>query len=306
MNFYGLWNPSQDRQQLRVRKVKIHRRSVFLCGAVVLTEIAGVARAYGRSQNLACNKAQTLCEVDDRNLGIGDRVGVINDDDELVATGEVLRIEGASRQVKIRKRYGTIKEGYRMTLMESRPEEGLKAPIYRIYKEPTQHSLGASVGLSTYSIGLGSPGVELTSFYQQRFWKGAQWLLRANYLKIRGEANRYTDFDVQQLPIDVSAYSLLGGGVYTFRESRAVSVRTELGLGFTTVSATIDGDKELVQDELKKSAKIKNGTAPYIRWSLGAQWNMSRDWYLLGDVSQCLIHLAYGTTVGVGIGRILD
>jgi hypothetical protein len=263
-------------------------------------------KARGRAQNLDCNRAQTLCEVEDRNLIIGDRVGIINDDEELVATGEVLKVDGANRQIKIKKRHGNIKDSFKLTLLENRPEEGFKAPVYRVYQEPSKHSVGASLGLSTYSIGLGSPGMEATTYYQKRFWKGAQWIVRGNYLKIRGEANRYTDVSVEQLPIDISAYSLLGGGVYTFLENRPLSIRTELALGFTNVSATIDGDKELVQEELKNSAKVKNGTSPYVRWSLGAQWNYNRQWNFLGDISQCLINLAYGTTVGLGVSRILQ
>lgn len=278
----------------------------LLSSVLVVAITTMTSTAYGRAQNLDCNKSQTLCEVDDRNLIIGDRVGIINADDELVANGEVLRVEGGTRQVKIKKRYGAIKNGYKIVLLQDRPEEGFKAQTYRTYQEPSKHTVGGSAGLSTYSIGIGSPGFELTAYYQRRYWKGAQWIVRGNYLKIKGEANRYTDYDVQQLPINVSAYSLLGGSVYTFREGRPVSIRTELALGFTSVSATIDGDKELVQDELKESAKVKNGYSPYVRWSLGAQWNVNRQWNVLGDISQCLINLAYGTTVGVGVGRVLD
>ncbi len=261
---------------------------------------------YGRQANLGCNKNQTRCEIDDRNLIIGDRVGIFNSEGELVATGEVQGIEGPTRQVKIRKRHGSIKEHYQLAILDSRPEDGVKAPVIKIYQEPARHSVGSSLGLSTYSIGLGSPGIEATAYYQRRFWKGAHWVARGNYLKINGEANRYTDYAVEQLPISVSAFGLMGGGAYAWRENRPFSIRTELTLGITQVNATIDGDKELVESELKKGAKVRNGYLPYARWSLGSQWNMSKEWNMLGELSQSIINLAYGTSIGVGVVRILD
>lgn len=259
------------------------------------------APALAREDNeLLCNKAQTKCLTESKDLTIGDQVGVFNDDNELVATGEVSAMKGERRAVLINKKHGSINRGYHMALLETNTQsDATTGTAYKIYREPSKMKLGAELGYSSWSIGDSSPATEMSVFAQWRKWGGMQLIARGVYTAMEGEVTQYGDIDTETLPISMRGIGILGGVGYIYRETKPLSFRGELGVGGMMVDATIDGDKALVEDS---NSHIKNGTGVYGRWTLGVIYNVE-SWHVHADFAQSLVFDAMANTIAVGVSK---
>lgn len=268
----------------------------------VLAILAGVAAvpAYGRD-GLECNKKQTRCLTETKDLTVGDQVGIFNDDGELVATGEVKGMRGDRRAVLINKKHGSIRRGYNLALLEGQSSDASVGPSYKIYREPAKLAAGGSLGYSSISIGEGSPATEMSMYAQWRKWGGLLLIARGVYTATEGEVSYYTDDGLERAPISMSGVGLLGGIGYTLRDTKPISFRGELGLGTMWVNASIDGDPSMV-DEVGSKARVKNGFGAYGRGSIGAVWNLS-DWHLHADLAESLVYEALAYTLAFGVSK---
>lgn len=254
------------------------------------------------ARSLQCNKDQSLCLTESTQLTIGDRVGIFNSDDELVATGDVSSMKGDRRAVLINQRHGSIRKGYSLTLLDNRGEGSESSEtMYKIYREPAKVAVGGSVGYSTVSIGDGSPATEFSAFAQWRKWKGMQVIARGTYTAMEGQVTRNSEIGYEHLPISISTIGALGGVGYILRENKPLSFRGELAAGAMYLSGNIDGDADLVDDSSTNS-HVKNGLAPGARWSVGAVWNLT-NWHLHGDIAQTIVHQAFANTLALGVSK---
>jgi hypothetical protein len=254
-------------------------------------------------KELQCNKAQTKCLTESKNLTIGDQVGVFNEDNELVAVGEVKAMKGERRAVLINKRHGHISRGYHMALLEtntaSDASSGSLGSTYKIYREPSKMKMGAELGFSSWSVGDGSPATEMSVFAQWRKWGGMQVIARGVYTAMEGEVTHYGPIDAETLPVSVRGLGLLGGVGYILRETKPLSFRGELGVGGMYVSATADGDADLVEDT---NAHVENGFGAYGRWTLGVIYNIE-SWHIHADFAQSLVYEAMANTIAFGVSK---
>jgi hypothetical protein len=252
------------------------------------------------ADNLQCNKKQTRCLSESKDLTVGDKVGVFNDDGELVATGQVRSLRGERRAVLIKRRHGAIENGYSLALLETQSSDVSlgAATNYRVYREPKTIVAGASVGYSTVSIGTGATGVETSVYGQYRLWREVKLVGRGTYQAIEGEVRHDVGDRYDDLPFSADNIGLLGGVAYIMRETKPWSVRTEAAVGLMYVNATIDGDAGMV-DEEGSNANVENGFAPAGRWSLGLMWNLG-SWHLNADLAQSLVHRAFTNTLAFG------
>lgn len=274
----------------------------------ILVAVLGLASvlstpAFARDdKELLCNKTQTKCLTESKDLTIGDQVGVFNEDNELVATGEVKAMRGERRAVLINKRHGQISRGYHMALLETNTASDASSSTttaYKIYREPSKMKVGAELGYSSWSIGDSSPATEMSVFASWRKWGGMQLIARGVYTAMEGEVTHYGEIDTETLPISMQGMGLLGGVGYIVRESKPLSFRGELGVGGMMVNATVDGDEDRVEET---NSHIENGFAPYGRWTLGVIYNID-SWHLHADFAQSLVYDAMANTIAVGVSK---
>jgi hypothetical protein len=280
------------------------KKLVVSCAAFSAFALSTPAMA---SRNLQCDKMQTHCVVgESTDLTIGDKVGIFNDDGELVATGEVRAMRGERRAVLINERHGSIHKNYKLALLdrsEASDASGSNVAAYKVYREPPKVDIGASIGYSTVSIGDGSPATEFSVFGQVRKWGGLQLVGRAVYMAMEGQLTRYTAGGTDNLPISVSGMGLLGGIGYVAREGQTVSFRGELAAGGMDVNATVGGDKSLV-DSGQTNARVKNGFGAYGRAALGPVLNMD-SWHFHLDYAPSLVYQAFANTLAAGVSKDL-
>jgi hypothetical protein len=271
--------------------------------APVLAATLGVASA-ARAADLQCNKEQTRCLTETKDLTIGDQVGVFTTDGQLVATGEVKSMHGERRAVLIQKKHGAIRKGYTLALLGDRKSD-VSTEAYKIYHEPAKVSFGASLGYSTFNIGEGIAAPELSGYGAYRFGPGFTAIGRAVYVSLNGDVTHDDGArGDEQLPLTATGIGLLGGVAYTARESKTIGFRGELAAGGLYVAAAVDGDSGLADDP-SAHAKLKNGLNPYGRAAVGAMLNFA-PWHVHADAAQSLAHEAMAYTLAIGASRDLD
>lgn len=260
--------------------------------------------SVAHAEEIMCNKKQTRCVTESHVVSIGDKVGFLNDDNELVAVGEVKAMKGHRRAVLIKKKHGTIYRDHRLTLLGGVDSDAVSASQYKIYRRPSEFTVGGTFGFSSLNIGEGTPGLETSGYAQWRSWRGINLVARGVLLQIEGSVQNYSDDGVESVPLSANGIGALGGASYIMRQSKPLSFRAELGLGLMYVSASVDGDSGKVSEE-GYDAKVKNGVSPYGRWSLGAMYNFGSSWHLHADFVQSLAHQAFANTLAGGISMDL-
>lgn len=273
----------------------------ILISATLMT--TALAPEISEAASLLCNQAQTHCVTQNKNLTIGDPVGVINTHGELVATGQIMAMRGEKRALTITKRHGSITTRDRIALLSGGPDHE-DATSYRIYKEPAKHTVGATVAYGFSNVGSGAPGFALSPYGTMRYREGLEFVARGLYASYSTSLAIADGQGSENLPYELRQLGLLGGVGYRILESRPISFRGEFSLGLTNVAATIDGDKDLVDKEFRSRAKVQNGWAPMGRWSFGAHYRINKKALVTLEAVQSLVHQALSS--GMAIGASLD
>ena len=243
-----------------------------------------------------CDSGQKNCYIKSKNYTIGDRVGIFNSDGDLVAAGEIKRMSGQNRAIKIDKRHGYIRRNHRFALLG---HQGMEREQYRIYRNNADHSVGGSFGLASLAVGNQAPAYEFTGFSQWKGWRGLQWVARGTYLSADGSVSKTSDNGIESRSFDLTGIGALGGAAYTIRNSRTVGFRGELGLGLMWASAKVDGSSDLSNDE-EYDVDVSNGLGAFGRGGVSAIWNLGA-WHVNFEVAQLLIHQTTAVSFAGGI-----
>jgi hypothetical protein len=271
---------------------------------VVIGFVALVGFSNAHAEEIMCNKKQTRCVTESHVVSIGDKVGFLNEDNELVAVGEVKGMKGERRAVLVKKRHGTIYRDHRLTLLGGVDSDATNMTQYKIYQRPSEMSVGASAGFSTVNIGEGSPGIETTVYGQWRSWRGINLVARGVYSQLEGSVQHYNETEVENSSVSSSGLGLLGGLSYIMRQTKPLAFRAEVGLGLKYISAAVDGDSDKIGAH-GYNTKVKNGVGAYGRWSLGAMYRLGSSWHVQADLAQSLVHEAFTNTLAGGISMDL-
>ena len=271
---------------------------------VVIGFVALVGFSNAHAEEIMCNKKQTRCVTESQVVSIGDKVGFLNEDNELVATGEVKGMKGERRAVLVQKRHGTIYRDHKLTLLGGVDSDATNMTQYKIYQRPSEMTVGGSFGFSTVNIGEGSPGVEATAYGQWRSWRGINLVARGVFSQVEGTVQHYNETEVENSSVSSTGLGLLGGVSYIMRQTKPLSFRAELGLGVQYISATVDGESDKVGAH-GYNTKVENGIGAYGRWSLGAMYRLSNNWHVHADLAQSLVHEAFTNTLSGGVSMAL-
>lgn len=274
------------------------KKLVLIIGVAALPwSLVAQARA-----KLQCNKQQTQCTTESTRLTIGDRVGVFNDEGEMVASGEVMAMRGEKRAVKIGKRHGRIKGDDRLALLDRGTKSDADAgPSYKYYREPSELAIGVTSGMGSMSVGDSAPALEFSAYGQYKLLGGLKGIGRVVYQAVEGEVTRYGDYEgTETSPFSMTGYGVLGGVAYIARENKPTSIRGELGLGLMNVAASIEGAQGLDEKTTGYTTHLENGLALYGRGSLGAMFNFG-DWHLTLDGGWGIVHNTNTTVIAAGL-----
>ena len=268
----------------------------FYYSFAVLSVVLGSSQAFAGA--ILCNKAQTKCVIEKRDVTIGDQVGVVNSHGELVATGEIKGIRGEKRAVVITKRHGAISQDYKVALLSSGPL-GESPQSFKIYKEPSKYVVGASLDYGIVSVAGGASGLGISPFGSMRLLEGLEVVGRGVFSSYSTTMALSDRISAIEAPFVMRQMGLLGGVGYRMLESNPLSFRGELSLGLTNINATIDGDTTLVDEDQNDRVKVKNGWAPTGRWSFGAYYRINK--YLISvDAVQSLTYRALASGLSFG------
>lgn len=272
----------------------------FVAALVALSSLSATA-----ATKLQCNKQQTRCLTQSTRLSIGDKVGIFNDDGDLVAKAEVSAIRGSKRALKIAERHGVIRSDYALALIEYDKAFKSRDAIdsFRVYKAPPEQTIGASYGFGNTLIG-GSSDTNEWSAYSEWAWLGdTQLVARGVYQGIEGVVNRSTDEGEEEGALSVRAMGALGGVSYSLWRNHPKSLRTEFGVGLMHISAKVAGDPGLVSNQ-GFDTSIKNGPQFYVRGSLGGMINFD-DWHITADFAQSRFNAAISNFIVAGVSKDL-
>lgn len=274
-----------------------------MAAKVALTGFALAFAPNGYSEEVQCNKKQTRCYTDDRDLSIGDEVGVFTTDDELIAVGTVKAMRGSKRLVSISESTGTIRKGHRLALLERSAADSDVSQSFKIYRDKSPYFGGASFGLATAGVGQGVPAMDFSGFGGMRRFGDIDLIGRVNYLTYKGEISRATTEATGTETQSFSVHSLgLAGGVgYTWMHNRPLSVRGEVAVGFAHVTADVGGDAGEVEGA-GYPMKVSNGFGKLIRGGVSGLYNMN-DWKIELGLSNAWIHDVMATGASFGVIR---
>lgn len=267
---------------------------------IIAAAVVAASSSSALAAELMCNKDQSNCVVESRDLTIGDEVGVFTRNNELVAVGVVKSMRGQRRSVEITEATGTIRKSHRLALLERDSFVSQRSEM-RVWRDEAPWTVGGSVGWASVGIGDGSPATELSVFGAKRQWGQLELIGRATMLAMEGELSRTADRvgGIETQPISLRGLGALGGVGQTWFHNRPVSARAELGAGFMHVGATIGGDSGAVEGAGYDSL-VSNGFGKYIRGSIAGQYNLN-PWKIELGLAQTMFHDAFATTIGLGV-----
>lgn len=272
----------------------------------VVVVLAAIVGGYSNAfaDEIMCNKKQTRCVAESNMVAMGDQVGFLNEDNELVAVGEVKGMSGHRRAVLIQKRHGTIYRNHRLTLLGGVNSDTLSMGQYRIYKRPSEFSVGGTLGYGSYNIGDATTALETSGYGQWRYWRGINLVARGTLTQLEGSVQGYSNYSAHTSSLSATGLGVLGGASYIVRESKPLSFRGEAGIGFKYFNTTIDGDSGNASDDTYNT-RVRNGFSPYGRWSLGVMYNMGTAWHIHADFVQSLAGEAFANMISGGLSMDL-
>ncbi len=268
------------------------------CFAIVFFIVSfGVQSVSAYAKTLQCDKPQKICTIDDLDLTVGDKVGIFNEDNELVAIGIVKEIKGSRRTIKIVSNMSKIKKNYTLSLLNV-PEDKKLSEVYKVYREPSKESAGGSVGIGTLGVGKGAVEFELSGFYQWRRFANLALVARGVIAKASGDIARI-DSGIETTTFSMMGFGGAGGVSYSVFEGKPIGFRGEVVGGFMFVSATVGGSAGDV-DGAGFNTGMKNGIGLLIRGDFSML--IERESYRIAlFLTPSLVHNAVSYGIGAGI-----
>ncbi len=187
-----------------------------------------------------CDKDQSLCEVQNKRLTVGDQVGVFTEDGQLAAVGSVVEIRGVSRIVKIDRKWGQLYRTYDMQILE---DEKAKNPeqFFRVITPLPKWLLAANIGLLNISVGDGFFGNSLEGGVYWRWKRETSILAKLHYISASGEASDNLGSSAGGLKSELGSFGLTVGLSEVYMPFSPVSLRVDGELGVTNASVHVSG-----------------------------------------------------------------
>lgn len=245
-----------------------------------------------------CNKAQSFCTIDSKQLTIGDRVGFFNNDEEIVAYGAVEKVEDQTRYVKIEQANGRLKASDTYALLDDNKAQNI-GTNYKMYRESAKAAVGGDVGLASVGLGEGAVGFGASVYGNWKWQRDIYFAGRGFLLSTSGKAVNETT-TVESSNFQATMFGLMPTVQWITAQHKPFSARAEAGIGFAHATASISNNGE-VKDYLNH---IEPGFGLAMRGAVGVQANF-KEWHPTLDAAVNRVQNSNYQMISVGILRDL-
>lgn len=244
-----------------------------------------------------CNSAQSLCTVVSKNFTLGDKVGIFAKSGELIAEGEVKRLDRSRRIIKIDKKHSKIMNRHKVALLSSeKVHYGTASHKVASFKKHYAH-WGASAGYTNLAVGLELAAFEANGVYENRWLDDWKYVFRGSVLSGSGSGAIDTVEGKETVGIDIFGLGALGGIARTFLTQNAFSLRTELSLGAMYTQFEVANSTKKATESI---SGINSGISPYSKLLASVLWNRE-NFKITFDLAYGYYHSATASGVAMGI-----
>ncbi len=212
-----------------------------------------------------CDRDQNRCEVQTKRMTVGDKVGVFNDDKELVGLGEVIEMDGTRRVIQITKKWVPLLRSHEIEVI---PDEAYAAPenAYKIVTPLASIVWAAQLGIVDLGVGDGFIATEVSGLLFKRWFRSYSYYGRLSFLTGKGQASDNLGGATNQ-DVSVSDISLSGGISQLLLAFNTIAVRMdgEAGVGFANVKVGGGFDEKKVLNN-----RVHDGAGVYARLAASA------------------------------------
>jgi len=245
-------------------------------------------------EDIKCDHEQSYCVTKNRRLIYGDKVGIFNSDNEVVAIAEVTHMEGENRKLVIKQRNGQISKGQNVRLLDENVADN-PSKIYKIYKQPTKIKAGLGLGIANMNLAEEVSTYVFDAFGDYRYKGNWHFVGRLNLATASGVAID-PDNDNQRADFTVNAFNVLPGVAYEAFRKEKVSIRGELDVGFTYVQTEINA-----VSQPKSLDKIEPGFGLAWKGEVSAIYNDLGQWYPMASAGMMQIQNARAVALSAGV-----
>ncbi len=242
-----------------------------------------------------CTSDQSFCEIDNFRLTIGDQVGFFNDSQKLIATGEVQRLKGVLRVVKINKRLAEI-----VASSTVRPigddVVGSRGEVLEYFQPEARLQLYGGAGLANSSLSSDSRGylaeakIDYLSYFGIRPGATARFALSNGSIVDTRQGDLSRDYKVSSTELYLTASQI-------FWRQNSISLRPEIGLGGAFVSYSLSGDGP----SPNSFSKLNEGLNLALTGGLSCLWKTPWALSTYADFSYRSITKVSGLSISLGM-----
>jgi hypothetical protein len=274
-------------------------KTIVLGSSVIVCALAS-QQAFGE-RDFRCATRNNTCVIYDNQAVTGDKIGFFTERGELIATGQVMRMQGRARSVQLQQVLGPVNSQAETFAMLDSPSK-VATEEYRLYRHPTPMAVAAQVGFATFGAGGDAKGYEATAeLIRRKFIGKVDGFVRGGVYSFSGTArNVFSASD--QAKFTATAGTALGGIGFTLFSQNDFLMRTEVGLGLAFTSAKINGSSSDAKSE-DWGYGVKSGIAPHARGAILAGYKFS-GWQLEGGFAQG--YLAGKAVSSIGAGLLIN
>ena len=223
-----------------------------------------VGSAYLSAANaFTCSRKNKVCHLEDSGIVLGDKLGFLTADGDLIATGTVTKMNGSKRTIELDKITGDVNmmaESYK--ILDSKNDEATKS--LKFYSPRPLLTVGGHLGLATLNAGGNAKGFQASAEgIRGRFFAGIDAQAHASWYSFSGTTNDIYS-DQHAGVFKANAFTLTAGPSYTFNPQGRVVVRTELGLGLAYTVAKINDSVGAAKSE-DWGYQISSGVGLHLR-----------------------------------------
>ena len=249
---------------------------------------------FSEGMKIRCNQQQTICEVEDRRITVGDKIGVFSKNGYLIAVGRVSKIRDSIRVVKITKKFNVILKKHRAEVIKDKEAKKPKK-YFKIAIGPSEMEWGASLGMMSMGVGDGFVATYLEGQFQWKWVGQTYFILKGNFLSGSGEASANL-LGIPNTSVSLTSYGITGGISEVFLPNEPVSIRAYIGGGFGQSSVSIGADSDI--NEVLNN-RVVNGTSLIINSEVSAIYNWGK---YKPMVSFTYLSLHKSTNAGLSVG----